>query len=399
MTDDLHVGMGDSLSTDYFLLRDQLTETQLDHLNRARRFVDHEVLPAINEYWDRAEFPWPLVEKLGSTGLIGDGIVGPGCPTMDPLSAGLVTMELSRGDGSIGTFVGVQAGLAMRSIASCGSEEQKQRWLPPMAQLDKIGAFALTEPDHGSDSVSLQTTARRDGDSWVLDGHKKWIGNGTIADVVIVWARDIADGRVKGFLVEKGTPGYQARRIERKASLRAVWQAEIALEGVRVAEHDRLPGANSFADTARVLAATRISCAWMALGHAIAGFDTALTYARRRRQFGHTLAHFQIVQQRLVRMLADVTAMQLYCLQTARLAERDALSDTLAGLAKLHNTTKARTVLAEARDLLGGNGILLDFHVMRHMADIEAVHTFEGTETMQTLIVGRDITGISAFTR
>ena len=357
------------------------------------------MLPTINEYWDRAEFPWPLVEKLGSTGLIGDGIVGPGCPTMDPLSAGLVTMELSRGDGSIGTFVGVQAGLAMRSIASCGSEEQKQRWLPPMARLEKIGAFALTEPDHGSDSVSLETTARRDGDSWVLDGHKKWIGNGTIADVVVVWARDTADGRVKGFLVEKGTPGYQARRIERKASLRAVWQAEIALEGVRVAEHDRLPGANSFADTARVLAATRISCAWMALGHAIAGFDTALTYARRRRQFGHTLAHFQIVQQRLVRMLADVTAMQLYCLQTARLAERGALTDTLAGLAKLHNTTKARTVLAEARDLLGGNGILLDFHVMRHMADIEAVHTFEGTETMQTLIVGRDITGISAFTR
>ncbi len=399
MTDDLHEGMGDSLSTDYFLLRDQLTETQLDHLARARGFVDEEVLPTINEYWDRAEFPWPLVEKLGTTGLIGDGIVGPGCPTIDPLSAGLVTMELSRGDGSIGTFVGVQAGLAMRSIAYCGSQEQKQRWLPPMARLERIGAFALTEPDHGSDAVSLQTTARRDGDSWVLDGHKKWIGNGTIADVVVVWARDTTDGRVKGFLVEKGTPGFQARRIERKASLRAVWQAEIALGGVRVEEHDRLPGANSFSDTARVLAATRSSCAWMALGHAVAGYDTALNYARRRRQFGHTLAHFQIVQQRLVRMLADVTAMQLYCLQTARLAERGALTDTLAGLAKLHNTTKARAVLAEARDLLGGNGILLDFHVMRHMADIEAVHTFEGTETMQALIVGRDITGISAFTR
>jgi glutaryl-CoA dehydrogenase len=398
MTDDLQVGIGDALSTDYFLLRDQLTDTQLDHLTRARRFVDDEVLPTINDYWDRAEFPWPLVEKLGTSGLVGDGIAGYGCPPLDPLSAGLVTMELNRGDGSIGTFVGVQAGLAMRSIASCGSEEQKQRWLPPMARLEKIGAFALTEPDHGSDAVSLQTTARRDGDSWVLEGHKKWIGNGTIADVVVVWARDTADGKVKGFLVEKGTPGFRARRIERKASLRAVWQAEIALDDVRVEEHDRLPEANSFADTAKVLAATRSSCAWMALGHAVAGFDTALTYTRRRRQFGHTLAHFQIVQQRLVRMLADVTAMQLYCLQTARLAERGALTDTLAGLAKLHNTTKARSVLAEARDLLGGNGILLDYHVMRHMADIEAVHTFEGTETMQTLIVGRDITGISAFT-
>ena len=267
-----------------------------------------------------------------------------------------------------------------------------------MARLDKIGAFALTEPDHGSDSVSLETTARRDGDSWVLNGRKKWIGNGTIADVVVVWARDTADGRVKGFLVEKGTPGYTARVIERKASLRAVWQAEIALDDVRVEEANRLPGANSFTDTGRVLAATRISCAWMALGHAVAGFDAALTYAGRRRQFGRTLAHFQIVQQRLVHMLADVTAMQLYCLQIARLAESGRLTDTLAGLAKLHNTGKARAVLAEARDLLGGNGILLDFHVMRHMADIESVHTFEGTETMQTLIVGRDITGVGAFT-
>jgi glutaryl-CoA dehydrogenase len=398
MTSDLQAGIGDALSTDYFFLRDQLTADQLSYLTRTRQFVDDAVLPSINEYWDTARFPWPIIEKLGATGLVGDGIEGYGCPEMDPLSAGLVTMELARGDGSIGTFVGVQAGLAMRSIAFCGSEEQKQRWLPGMARLEKIGAFALTEPDHGSDSVALETTARRDGDTWVLDGAKKWIGNASIADVVVVWARDTADDRVKGFLVEKGAPGYDARVIERKASLRAVWQAEIALDGVRVAEADRLPGANSFKDTGRVLASTRSSCAWMALGHAIAGFEAALIYAQRRRQFGRTLAHNQIIQQRLVRMLADVTAMQLYCLQIARLAETGKLSDTLAGLAKLHNTTKARAVLAEARDLLGGNGILLDFHVMRHMADIESVHTFEGTETMQTLIVGRDITGVGAFT-
>ncbi|MBC3190335.1 acyl-CoA dehydrogenase family protein [Pseudonocardia sp. C8] len=395
---DLQVGIGDALGTDYFFIRDQLTADQLGYLTRARQFVDDEVLPTINEYWDAAQFPWPMVEKLGAAGLVGDGIEGYGCPAMDPLSAGLVTMELSRGDGSLGTFVGVQAGLAMRAIAYCGSEVQKRRWLPPMARLEKIGAFALTEPDHGSDSVALETTARRDGDGWVLDGAKKWIGNGSIADVVVVWARDTEDGQVKGFLVEKGTPGYDARVIERKASLRAVWQAEIALDGVRVDEADRLPGARSFKDTGRVLASTRSSCAWMALGHAVAGFEAALTYAHRRRQFGRTLAHSQIIQQRLVRMLADVTAMQLYCLQIARLAEAGKLSDTLAGLAKLHNTSKARTVLAEARDLLGGNGILLDFHVMRHMADIESVHTFEGTETMQTLIVGRDITGVGAFT-
>ena len=395
--DDLRVGIGDALGTDYLFLKDQLTPTQLDYLRRTREFVDHEVLPVINGYWERAEFPWPLVEKLAKLGVVGDGIEGYGCPPLDPLSRGLVYMELSRGDGSLGTFVGVQAGLAMQSIAQCGSEEQKQRWLPGMAALEKIGAFALTEPDHGSDSVSLETTARRDGDSYVIDGAKKWIGNGSIADVIVVWARDTEDGKVKGFLVEKGAPGYQAEVIEGKGSLRAVWQAQIALEGVRVPAENRLPGANSFADCARVLVGTRSACAWMALGHAVAGAEAALSYSKRRKQFGKSLASFQIVQQRLVHMLADVTAMQLYCMQIARLAEAGSLAPTLAGLAKLHNTSKARGVLAEARDLLGGNGILLDFHVIRHMVDNEAVHTFEGTETMQTLIVGRDITGIGAF--
>jgi glutaryl-CoA dehydrogenase len=396
--DDLRVGIGDALGTDYLSLKDQLTPGQLDYLRRTREFVDHEVLPVINGYWERAEFPWPLVAKLAKLGVVGDGIRGHGCPPMDPLSLGLVYMELSRGDGSLATFVGVQAGLAMQSIAQCGSEEQKQRWLPGMARLEKIGAFALTEPDHGSDSVSLETTARRDGDSYVIDGAKKWIGNGSIADVVVVWARDTEDGQVKGFLVEQGAPGYHAEVIEGKGSLRAVWQAQIALEGVRVPAENRLPGANSFADCARVLVGTRSACAWMALGHAVAGAEAALSYAKRRKQFGKSLASFQIVQQRLVHMLADVTAMQLYCMQIARLAEAGTLAPTLAGLAKLHNTSKARGVLAEARDLLGGNGILLDFHVIRHMVDNEAVHTFEGTETMQTLIVGRDITGIGAFT-
>ena len=210
--------------------------------------------------------------------------------------------------------------------------------------------------------------------------------------------RDTDDGEVKGFLVEKGTPGYDARVMTGKGSLRAVWQAEIDLSGVRVDEANRLPGANSFDDCAKVLVATRSLCAWMALGHAVAGFDAALDYATRREQFGSTLTSFQMVQQRLVHMLADVTAMQLYCVQTARLDAEGALEPTLAGLAKLHNTSKARGVLSEARDLLGGNGVLLDFHVIRHMLDIEAIHTFEGTEAMQTLIVGRDITGVSAFT-
>jgi glutaryl-CoA dehydrogenase len=383
--------------TDFFRIADQLTPDERDYWNRARRFVDDEVLPVINDYWERAEFPRELVRRLGELGLVGDGIAGYGCPPMSPIATGLVHLELHRGDGSVGTFLGVQAGLAMQSIAMLGSEEQKQRWLPTMATVEALGAFALTEPDHGSDSVALEATARRKGDAWVLDGHKKWIGNGTVADVVVVWARDVADGQVKGFLVERGTPGYDARRMEGKGSLRAVWQAEITLAGVEVAEADRLPGANGFRDTARVLAGTRNAVAWGALGHATAAYEIALAYCSERTQFGKPLVGFQIVQERLVRMLAEVCSMQLYCLRLGRLIEEGSLTDTIAAIAKMNNTRKARQVVAEARDLLGGNGILLDFHVMRHMADMEALHTYEGTETIQTLIVGRDITGVGVF--
>ena len=204
----------------------------------------------------------PLVQKLAKLGIVGDGIEGYGCPPMSPIACGLIHMELNRGDGSLGTFLGVQAGLAMQSIAMLGSEEQKAQWLPAMAQLTKIGAFALTEPTHGSDSVALETTARRDGDTWTINGAKTWIGNGSIADVIVVWARDEADRQVKGLLVEKGTPGYAAHKIEGKGSLRAVWQAEITLTDVQVDEANRLPGANSFKDTGRVLAGTRNAVAW-----------------------------------------------------------------------------------------------------------------------------------------
>jgi glutaryl-CoA dehydrogenase len=393
---ELFEGLGHSLATDYFFLREQLTEQQLETLRRVRLFVDDEVLPVIGDYWERAEMPWPLIRRLGELGIVGEDIQGYGCPGLDPITCGLVHMELNRGDGSLGTFLGVQSGLAMKSIALLGSEKQKQRWLPEMARLEKLGAFALTEPNHGSDSVALETNARRAGDSYVLNGAKRWIGSGSIADVVVVWARG-EDGKVNGFLVEKGTPGYEAEVIEGKGSLRAIWQAQISLEDVEVPAENRLPGASSFKDTGRVLAGTRSTCAWAALGHAVAAYDTALAYSKRREQFGRPLASFQIVQDRLVRMLAEVTSMQLYCLQIGRLAERGELSDTIAGLAKLNNTRKARQVCAEARDMLGGNGILLENHVIRHMADIEAIHTYEGTETMQTLIVGRDITGIGAF--
>jgi glutaryl-CoA dehydrogenase len=394
----VYTNIGKALGTDYFLLKADLTAEERDYLERTRRFVHEEVLPVINGFWERAEVPLDLARRLGELGLIGDGLDGYGCPPMSPTAAGLITMELNRGDGSLGTFLGVQGGLAMRSIHMHGSEEQKQRWLPAMARCEMLGAFALTEPGHGSDSVSLETEARREGDEYVINGAKRWIGNGSMADVVVLWARDVEDMQVKGFLIEKGTPGYDGRPIQGKGALRALWQADIDLIDVRVPAENRLPGANSFADTGKVLKATRASCAWSALGHAVAGYDAALNYATQRTQFGKPLARFQIVQEKLVRMLCEITAMQLYCQRIGSLDDTHEMSDTIAALGKLNNTVKAREVLAEARNLLGGNGILLENHVIRHFTDIEAIYTFEGTETIQTLLVGRDITGLSAFT-
>ncbi|HEY6591182.1 MAG TPA: acyl-CoA dehydrogenase family protein, partial [Actinomycetota bacterium] len=319
------------------------------------------------------------------------------CPGLSTVAAGLVGMELGRGDGSICTFFGVHSGLAMTSIALLGDEEQKQRWLPAMARMEQIGAFGLTEPEHGSDAVALETRARRDGDQWVLDGAKRWIGNASFADLVIVWARD-DDGKVGGFVVEKGSPGYAASVMAGKTAKRAVWQAQITLEGVRVPAGNRLAHSRGFADTARVLTATRSGVAWEAAGHALAAYEAALAYVREREQFGTPLAGFQLVQYRLAKMLAEITTMQLLCLRLAQLTEDGRMTAGMASLAKMNNAAKARQVVADARDILGGNGILLENHVARHHADMEAVYTYEGTDAIQSLIVGREITGESAFT-
>jgi glutaryl-CoA dehydrogenase len=391
------------VSPDYYLLDELLTDEARALRDRVRAFVDIEVLPVINDYWDRAEFPWPLVPKLAGLGLAGYTIRGYGCPGLSPLELGVVTCELARADGSITTFMSVQSGLTMGAIDLLGSEEQKQRWLPAMAALDKIGAFALTEPGHGSDSVALETTVHRDGDALVLNGAKRWIGNAGIADVVVVWARDTGDGEVKAVVVEKGPDGahpdgYTTELITGKIGKRAVWQPDVTLRDVRVPLDNKLAGSRSFRDVTRVLAATRGSAAWESLGHAVAAYDIALEYAKTRIQFGRPIASFQLVQAKLAEMLTEITGMQLYCFRMAQLQEQGRWTGPMASLAKLNHARKARQICLDARDILGGNGLLVENHVARHLTDMEVVHTYEGTDNIQSLLIGRDITGISAIT-
>lgn len=395
--DKLIADVSRSLGTDYYLMDALLTPEELAVRDRVRHFVDTEVIPIANDYWERAEFPFEIIPKLAALNVAGGSIHGYGCPGLSAVAAGLVAMEMSRGDGSINTFHGVHSGLAMTSIALLGSEEQRRRWLPPMARLDLIGAFGLTEPDHGSDAVALETSARLDGDQYVLNGSKRWIGNASMADLIIIWARD-EGGKVSGFVVEKGTPGFEARVITGKTSKRAVWQADIDLCEVCVPAQNRLEKAHSFKDTSRVLTATRYGVAWEAVGHAIAAYEAALSYARQRTQFGKPLVCYQLIQSKLAHMLAEITSMQLLCFRLSQLMSEGKMTPGMASLAKMNNATKAREVAGVARDMLGGNGILLEYQVARHLADMEAVITYEGTDSIQSLIVGREITGVSALT-
>lgn len=390
-----------SQGTDFFATDDLLTAEELSIRDRVRAFSDEQLIPVANGYWERGEFPRELVPRYAELAVAGGAIRNYGCPGMSSVADGLVALELARGDGSFSTFNSVHSGLAMSSIDLLGSEEQKERWLPPMARCEKLGAFALTEPDHGSDVVRLETRARRDGDCWVLNGAKRWIGNGTIADLVLVWARDEdGHGDVGGFVVDRtedNPAGYHASVITGKTSNRALWQADIRLEDVRVPAENRLAGSRTFADTNRCLTKSRQTIAWEALGHAIGAYECALAYAKQREQFGRRIAGFQLVQDKLSHMVADITSMQLICLRMAQLQAEGRVGIEHASLAKLNTATGARRVCAMARDILGGNGILLDHHVARHHADMEAVYTYEGTDTVQSLIVGRAVTGMSAF--
>nr|WP_205812370.1 MULTISPECIES: acyl-CoA dehydrogenase family protein [Micrococcus] len=385
------------MDVDYLDAFGEATDEDRAHWDRARAY-GREVLERIDGHWDRAEYPLDLVARAGELDLLTDGLEVPGHPVMSPLAAGLVAMEISRADGSMAAAAAVQGGLVLRALVHCAGPEQKERYLEPVARGTLPGGFALTEPLHGSDSVSLETSARPDGaGGWVLNGAKKWIGNGAAGGITIVWARDTEDGQVKGFVVEQSTPGYEAEVITGKGALRAIHQAEITLTDVRVGDDARLPDVATFKDAARVLVATRVNVGWSALGHATAMFEAALAYARQREQFGKPLGAHQMVQERLAQMLDEVTAMQTRCVAVARLQAAGRLRDEQASLLKYACTRGARRVAQIARDMLGGNGILLEHRVMRHFADVEALHTYEGTESVQALILGRDLTGMSAF--
>ncbi|QWB27299.1 MULTISPECIES: acyl-CoA dehydrogenase family protein [Streptomyces] len=390
----------DQLTADFYSYEALLPDEERKILLKARAFMRDEVKPLVNANWAADRFPTELISLFRDSGLAGLPYEGYGehRPAVSNLLSGMLALEMTRTDASVSTFFGVHNGLAMYSIHSGGDQEQRDRWLPEMAAMDKIGAFAMTEPLGGSDVAGgMRTTARREGDSWVLNGAKKWIGNATFADYVVVWARDVDDNHVKGFVVEKGTPGFEPVKIEGKIAFRIVENAEITLTDVRVPEANRLQNINSFRDVAEILRATRSGVAWQALGVMVGAYELALDYARERRQFGRPIGGFQLVQDLLVKSLGNITASWGMLTQLARLQDAGIFRDEHSALAKAFVTSRMREVVAWSREIFGGNGILLEHDIARFFADAEAIYSFEGTREMNTLIVGKSITGQSAF--
>ncbi|MDB6076778.1 MAG: Acyl-CoA dehydrogenase [Akkermansiaceae bacterium] len=384
--------------SDFYRIVDCLDDAERAKLREVRAFMEASVAPVINHYWASDSFPFELLPGIRDLGIAGVGYEGYGCPGGRTLLSGFIAMEIARVDCSFATFYGVHSGLAMGSILLCGSEEQKAKWLPPMARLEKIGSFGLTEPEVGSGaSGGLTTTARKEGDNWILNGQKKWIGNATWGDLTIIWARDLADNQVKGFIVENNTPGFKAEKIENKMALKVVQNALITLTDCIVPEQNRLQMDSSFRDTARVLRMTRAFVAWEAVGCMMGAYEHALAYAQRRQQFGKPIAKFQLVQDLLVKMLGNITACQCMVVQLSQLQDGGKLKDEHASLAKSFCTVKMREAVGYAREIMGANGILLDHHVARFVADSEAIYSYEGTREMNTLIVGKAITGFGAF--
>ncbi|MGW8327054.1 acyl-CoA dehydrogenase family protein [Streptomyces sp. NPDC055808] len=394
----VHAADPGAVEADFYDIKDLLEPDDRKRLDTVRDWMLDNVRPVVNDQWAKAEFPHQLIAGLRDLDIAGIQFDGYGCPGRGSLVAGMISMEIARVDPSFATFFGVHSGLGIATIMLCGSEEQKRRWIPELVQWKKIAAFALTEPDVGSGaSRGLTTTARREGDTWILNGRKKWIGNATFADLVVVWAKDEADDQVKGFVVHKDAAGFTPEKIEGKVSLRMVQNAEIGLDHVRVPEADRLQEAHSFKDTARVLRTTRLGVSWNALGCAMGAYEAARQYALDREQFGKPIGAFQLVQDKLAQMLANITACQTLNVRAAQLQNEGRLTDQQASLAKMFSTTRTRETVSWARELLGGNGILLEHDVARFWADAEALYSYEGTREMNSLIVGRAATGISAF--
>jgi glutaryl-CoA dehydrogenase len=386
------------LTEDLYRFEELLDPREAEILERVRDFLAKEVAPHADDWWGRAEFPHALIPKYAALGIA--GLRYPECvdEPVSSLLSGFLSLEMARVDASMATFYGVHAGLAMGSIARCGSAEQRRRWLPEMGRMEKIGAFALTEPQGGSDvAAGMHTTARREGDTWILDGAKRWIGNATFADLTIVWAADQDGGDVHGFVVPKGTPGFTATKIENKLALRTVENADVVLEGCRVPEENRLAHADGFRDTAAVLRQTRGGVAWEAVGVMLGAYRIARDYAVEREQFGGPVARFQLVQDILVRMMGNATACLGMVVRLAQLEDEGSYADEQSSLAKAFCTARMRENVAWGREILGGNGIVLDYGIGRMFADAEALYSYEGTREINTLITGRALTGIAAF--
>jgi len=383
---------------DFYDLHLLLTPEEREIQLQVREFMNREVKPIANNYWLKDEFPFQIIPEVAKLNICGLTYKGYGCPGRSALLEGFLAMEMARVDTSTSTFFGVQSGLAMGSVYYCGSEEQKNKWLPPMQKMELIGSFGLTEPEVGSGAAGgLTATCKREGDSWILNGQKKWIGNATFSDLTVIWARDLDDNNVKGFIVEKNFKGFKAEKIKGKMALRIVQNALITLQNCEVPEANRLQHANSFKDTANVLRMTRAGVAWQAVGCARGAYESALRYTNERKQFGRTISSFQMVQNLLVEMLSNLTAMQSMVCRLSQLQDQNKLTDEQASLAKVFCTLRTRDIVSHARELFGGNGILIENDIARFVADAEAIYSYEGTKEINTLIVGRAITGQSAF--
>lgn len=388
----------DQLSSDYYDFAAEFSPEDQATLSKIRHYLETELAPKVNDLWATETFPTEAVKPLAELGILGQGFKESTHFHESFLLRGWTAFELARVDASLATFVGVQSELAGGSIAHCGSEEQRQQWLPGIADGSIIAACGITEPNSGSDTArGMETTATRKGDRWILEGKKRWIGNGTWADVCVIWARDTADQQVKGFIVPTETQGFSAEKIVNKQSLRIVQNANITLDNVDLPNSALLEHGNSFADLARVLRYTRMLNGWFAIGAQAGAYELALAYAKSRKQFGKPIGGYQMIQDLLVKSLGNLTASLSMMVQLAKLHDRGKNIDEPAALAKAYTSSRARETVSWCRELFGGNGIDLDYSITRFFNDVEAIHTYEGTREINTLIVGRDITGLSAF--